>query len=99
VTYERLEGYKTLQCGRADGTEEPLLYTKTPFPDASQVVPVAYSQTTDQPDEEFDLAPHNGRLLEHFHEGNMTYRSDGIRKKNPGHVRRSFTALATERRH
>lgn len=32
---------------------------------------------------DFDLHLNNGRLLEHFHEGNLTYRSSGIRSKTP----------------
>ena len=100
ATYERLEGYKTLQWPvAADGTDEPLLYTKGfHFPDGkAKLFPVAYSQTTDQPNEEFDLHLNNGRLLEHFHEGNMTYRSDGIRKKTPDTFVEVSPALATER--
>src|SRR5712672_2086091 len=67
ATYERLEGYKTLQWPiAADGTDEPLLYTKGfHFPDGkARLFPVAYSETTDQPNEEFDLHLNNGRLLE-----------------------------------
>jgi formate dehydrogenase major subunit len=100
ATYERLEGYKTLQWPiAADGTDEPLLYTKGfHFPDGkARLFPVAYSQTTDQPNEEFDLHLNNGRLLEHFHEGNMTYRSDGIRKKTPDVFVEVSPALANER--
>ena len=33
--------------------------------------------------QEYDLHLNNGRLLEHFHEGNMTYRTEGIREKVP----------------
>jgi predicted molibdopterin-dependent oxidoreductase YjgC len=29
------------------------------------------------------LLLNNGRLLEHLHEGNFTYRTDGIRQKTP----------------
>ncbi|HET7627342.1 MAG TPA: molybdopterin dinucleotide binding domain-containing protein, partial [Bacillales bacterium] len=36
-----------------------------------------------EPNEEFDLHVNNGRLLEHFHEGNMTYQSAGIQRKTP----------------
>src|SRR5882757_2551792 len=100
ATYERLEGYKTLQWPVADdGTDEPLLYTKAfHFPDGkARLFPVAYSETTDQPNEEFDLHLNNGRLLEHFHEGNLTYRSDGIRKKTPDTFVEVSPALATER--
>jgi formate dehydrogenase major subunit len=86
VTYERLEGYKTLQWPvAADGTDQPLLYTKQfNSPDGKATFyPVPWNEPSDQPDTEFDLHLNNGRLLEHFHEGNMTYRSKGIREKTP----------------
>lgn len=86
VTYERLEGYKTLQWPVAeDGSDQPLLYTKQfKFPDGkANFFPVPWSEPTDQPDSEYDLHFNNGRLLEHFHEGNMTYRTEGIRMKTP----------------
>ena len=86
VTYERLEGYKSLQWPvAADGTDEPLLYTKQfAFPDGkARLFPVSLSKPTDPTDAEFDLHLNNGRLLEHFHEGNLTYRVEGIREKVP----------------
>jgi formate dehydrogenase major subunit len=86
VTYERLEGFKSLQWPvAADGTEQPLLYTKGfAFPDGkARLFPLNLSEPTDQPNEEFDLHLNNGRLLEHFHEGNLTYRVEGIREKTP----------------
>jgi len=86
VTYERLNGFGSLQWPVApDGTEEPLLYTKRfAFPDGkARLFPVALTEPTDQPNAEFDLHLNNGRLLEHFHEGNMTYRTEGIRQMTP----------------
>src|ERR1700688_3638093 len=86
VTYERLEGYKSLQWPvAADGNDEPLLYVKGfPFPDGkARLHPVAMSIPTEPADEEFDLHFNNGCMLEHFHEGNMTYRVPGIREKVP----------------
>jgi formate dehydrogenase major subunit len=86
VTYERLEGFKSLQWPvAADGTDQPLLYTKEfAFPDGkARLFPLALSEPTDQPNAEFDLHLNNGRLLEHFHEGNLTYRVAGIREKTP----------------
>ena len=38
---------------------------------------------SDRPDAEYDLHLNNGRVLEHFHEGNLTYRTEGIREKTP----------------
>jgi formate dehydrogenase major subunit len=86
VTYERLEGFKSLQWPvAADGTDQPLLYTKEfALPDGkARLFPLAISEPTDQPNTEFDLHLNNGRLLEHFHEGNLTYRIPGIREKTP----------------
>ena len=87
VTYERLAGYRSLQWPvAADGSDQPLLYTERfAFPDGkARFFPVPWTEPTDQPNEEFDLHLNNGRLLEHFHEGNMTYRTEGIRERTPG---------------
>src|SRR5437660_5009588 len=100
VSYERLEGYKSLQWPvAADGTDQPLLYTKQfNFPDSkARLFPLMYSQPTDQVNEEFDLQLNNGRMLEHFHEGNLTYRSPGIREQTPDPFVEVSPALATER--
>jgi formate dehydrogenase major subunit len=100
VTYDRLEGYKSLQWPvAADGTDEPLLYTKRfNFPDGkARLFPLAVSEPTEQQDQEFDLHLNNGRLLEHFHEGNLTYRSEGIREKTPDTFVEVSPALASER--
>jgi formate dehydrogenase major subunit len=100
VNYERLTGYKSLQWPVAtDGTDEPLLYTKRfAFPDGkARLFPVSWIGPTDQPDSEFDLHLNNGRLLEHFHEGNLTYRTDGIREKVPDVFVEVSPELAEER--
>ena len=86
VSYERLDGYKTLQWPvAADGSDQPLLYTKSfSFPDGkARLFPLAVNEPQERPDSDFDLHLNNGRLLEHFHEGNLTYRSPGIRAKTP----------------
>ena len=100
VTYERMEGYKSLQWPVApDGTDQPLLYTrKFAKPDGKATLfPIAMSLPTDPPDQEFDLHLNNGRLLEHFHEGNLTYRSKGIREKVPDTWVEVSPELAKER--
>ena len=50
----------------------------------------------EQVDEEYDLHLNNGRLLEHFHEGNMTYRVNGIKGKAPDTWIEISPALAAE---
>jgi len=100
VTYERLEGFKSLQWPvAADGADQPLLYTKQfAFPDGkARLFPLSPTEPTDQPNAEFDLHLNNGRLLEHFHEGNMTYRSEGIRGKTPDTFVEVSPELAEER--
>jgi formate dehydrogenase major subunit len=52
---------------------------------------------TDAPNEEFDLHLNNGRMLEHFHEGNLTYKSAGIREKVPDTFVEVSPGLARER--
>jgi formate dehydrogenase major subunit len=100
VNYRRLEGYKSLQWPvAADGTDEPLLYTKRfAFPDGkARLFPVTWIGVTDAPSGEFDLHLNNGRLLEHFHEGNLTYRTEGIREKAPDTFVEVSPELAEER--
>jgi formate dehydrogenase major subunit len=100
VRYDRLEGYHTLQWPvTADGADQPLLYTtQFAFPDGkARLFPLTWHEPTEQPDEEFDLHLNNGRLLEHFHEGNMTYRVDGIRQKTPDTWVEVSPDLATKR--
>ena len=101
VNYERLEGYKSLQWPvAADGTDEPLLYTKRLCLSRWQrrgCFRSPGSAPTDQPNSEFDLHLNNGRLLEHFHEGNLTYRTEGIREKTPDTFVEVSPELAEER--
>ena len=100
VSYERLEGYKSLLWPVAsDGTDQPLLYTKQfAFPDGkARLFPIHLSEPSDPTDAEFDLHVNNGNLLEHFHEGNLTYRVDGIREKVPDVFVEVSPELATER--
>jgi formate dehydrogenase major subunit len=100
VSYERLEGYRSLHWPVAeDGTDQPLLYTKEfPFPDGkARLFPLKWIGTKEVPDAEFDLHLNNGRLLEHFHEGNLTYRTPGIKEKTPDVFVEVSPELAEER--
>ncbi len=101
VNYERLEGYKSLQWPvAADGTDQPLLYTEAVRFSRRQGASVparAGAKPTEQPDAEFDLHLNNGRLLEHFHEGNLTYRSGRHSREDAGHVRRGLAGAGEER--
>lgn len=96
--YSVLEGWNSFLWGSLDGASTPHLYTdgfnfpdkKARFALSNWVEPVAF------PDE-FDLHINNGRLLEHFHEGNLTNKSSGIQKKVPEIFVEISPELAKER--
>lgn len=99
VNYSRLEQWKSLHWPvQEDGTDEPLLYIERfNFPDgkarlstAEYIPPASYPA-------EFDLIVNNGRLLEHFHETNLTGKSRGINSKLPNVFVEISPELAQER--
>lgn len=99
VTYDRLQGYQSLQWPvLADGTSTPRLYETTfPFDDGLARL---HLPTWHEPvvfGDEYDLHLNNGRMLEHFHEGNLTYRVHGIAKKVPTTYVEISPQLASER--
>jgi formate dehydrogenase major subunit len=99
ATYERLEGYKSLQWPVwEDGTDSPLLYEDGfPLPGGkARLHPVDWTPPLSLPDE-YDIELNNGRILEHFHEGNMTARVPGIDKKVPYAYVEVSPELAKER--
>lgn len=99
VTYDLLKNYNSLQWPvAADGTDTPLLYTDGfPFEDKkAKLYPLEFNFDYDT-NEEYDLHVNNGRLLEHFHEGNMTYKSEGISRKTPNSFIEVSPELAKER--
>lgn len=100
VNYARLEGFKSLQWPvLEDGRDTPLLFTQGfPFPDGkARLYPAQYIPRVEVENEEFDLHFNNGRMLEHFHEGNMTFKSAGITEKVPGTFVEVSPELARER--
>ena len=100
VTYDRLEGYKSLQWPvHPDGTDTPLCYTeKFPFPDGkARFFPVEYLPPSEEVSDVYDLHLNNGRLLEHFEQGSMTYRSPGVREITPTNFVEVSPELAAER--
>ncbi|GAC1415935.1 MAG: formate dehydrogenase subunit alpha [Acidobacteriaceae bacterium] len=100
VTYERLEGYKSLQWPVAkDGKDSPLLFTeKFPFPDGkARFYPIGWIPPSEEVSETYDLHLNNGRLLEHFEQGSMTYRTEGIRALTPTTFLEISPELAAER--
>lgn len=100
VNYDRLAGYKSL-CWpvHADGTDTPLLYTERfNFPDGkARLYPARYQPRQQTPDAEFDLHLNSGRMLEHLHEGNMTFKVAGIAAAAPDAFVEVSRELAAER--
>jgi formate dehydrogenase major subunit len=96
--YDVLEGWNSFSWGSPDGKDTPLLFTDGfNFPDKKArfalfdyVPPVEFPA-------EFDLTLNNGRLLEQFHEGNLTGKSQGINKKLPKVFVEVSPELAKER--
>lgn len=99
VSYERLEDWNSqVWPVQPDGTSTPLLFTERfGFPDGkARMFSVDWTPPFD-PGTEFDVHLNNGRLLEHFHEGNMTYRSKGLTHKVPNPWVEISSDLAKER--
>lgn len=98
ANYDVLADWGSFLWGDFDGSSTPLLYVdgfnfpdkKARFALSDWVEPVEFP-------EEYDLHINNGRLLEHFHEGNMTNKSEGIQKKVPEIFVEVSPALAKER--
>lgn len=96
--YEVLEDWGSFLWGSHDGTNTPLLYVDGfNFPDKKArfalndwVKPVEYEA-------QYDCHINNGRMLEHFHEGNMTNKSKGIQSKVPEIFVEVSPELAKER--
>lgn len=100
VTYERLEGFKSLQWPvHPDGTDTPLCYVdKFAFPDGkARFFPLEYVPPSEEVSDRYDLHLNNGRLLEHFEQGSMTYRSPGITEITPDNFVEVSPELAEER--
>ena len=59
-----------------DGTDEPILYLEglISIMVKQNYSPLSFDNYFKQ-DEVYDIHVNNGRLLEHFHEGNMTYQT------------------------
>jgi formate dehydrogenase major subunit len=100
VSYTRLEGFNSLQWPvAADGTDSPLLFTeKFPFPDGkARFYPIEYLPSSEESTDVYDLHLNNGRLLEHFEQGSMTYRTPGIKEITPTGFIEVSPELAAER--
>ncbi|GLC87022.1 formate dehydrogenase subunit alpha [Lysinibacillus piscis] len=98
ANYDVLEGWGSFCWGSLDGKDTPLLYEDGfNFPDQKArfalddwIPPVEYEA-------QYDCLINNGRMLEHFHEGNLTNKSKGIQAKVPEIFVEVSPELAKER--
>ncbi|AME08660.1 oxidoreductase [Bacillus sp. SDLI1] len=98
ASYDVLTGWNSFLWGSFTGESTPLLYEdgfnfpdkKARFALSDWVEPAVFP-------EEYDLHINNGRMLEHFHEGNMTNKSKGIQSKVPDVFVEVSPELAAER--
>ncbi|WP_253613214.1 formate dehydrogenase subunit alpha [Bacillus velezensis] len=98
ASYDVLSGWNSFLWGSITGESTPLLYEdgfnfpdkKARFALSDWVEPAVFP-------EEYDLHINNGRMLEHFHEGNMTNKSKGIQSKVPDVFVEVSPELAAER--
>jgi formate dehydrogenase major subunit len=100
VSYERLEHFNSLQWPLAKEGQDPrvLFLDGFPFEDGrARFYPVHWQEVAEAPDDVYDLSLNNGRLLEHFHVGNMTKKSAGIMAKVPELFVEVSPELAQER--
>ncbi|WP_020592234.1 formate dehydrogenase subunit alpha [Kiloniella laminariae] len=87
ITWERLEreNVVTYPCSSADGPGTEILFAQG-FPTASgrgKLVSTALVDPAELPNEEFPLVLTTGRLLEHWHTGAMTRRSQVLDNLEP----------------
>lgn len=85
VTYERLEGYKSLLWPVSeDGKDTLLLYVDrfATYDGKATLFPISW-KPPELRDGVHKVVLNTGRVLEHFHIGNMTRRVEGLRKKLP----------------
>ncbi|MEH6948387.1 formate dehydrogenase subunit alpha [Bacillus sp. JJ634] len=98
ANYEVLEGWNSFLWGSFEGVSTPLLYVDGfNFPDKKARFALSDWVEPAEFPEEYDLHINNGRMLEHFHEGNMTNKSKGIQSKVPEIFVEVSPELAEER--
>ncbi|ANS75372.1 oxidoreductase [Paenibacillus yonginensis] len=91
--YDVLEGWGSFNWGSPDGSNTPLLYLDGfNFPDKKARLALFDFIPPKELPPEYDLFLDNGRLLEQFHEGNLTDKSHGIHLKLP----RVFVEISPE---
>jgi len=85
ITYERLdaEGGLCWPCPDESHPGTPILHIGRFTRGKGKFFPIAYQAPAEVADDEFPLTLTTGRLLEHYHTGTMTRRSDGLNELVP----------------
>ncbi|RPI30587.1 MAG: formate dehydrogenase subunit alpha, partial [Actinomycetota bacterium] len=84
ISHERLEeGGLCWPCTSPEHPGTPILHIGGFTRGRGRFFPVAYQPPAEEADEEYPLTLTTGRLLEHYHTGTMTRRSDGLNELVP----------------
>ncbi len=80
ITHARLEAGERLQwpCPTKEHPGTPILHTKAFARGKGKFMPIDFVPAPELPDDEFPFILSTGRVLYHWHSGNMTRRSKGI---------------------
>ncbi len=84
ISHERLEeGGLCWPCPSPEHPGTPILHIGGFTRGRGRFFPVAYQPPDEEADDEYPLTLTTGRLLEHYHTGTMTRRSDGLNELVP----------------
>lgn len=80
ITHARLEAGERLQwpCPTADHPGTPILHTKQFTRGKGKFMPIDHVPPAERPDDEYPMVMNTGRVLYHWHGGQMTRRAAGI---------------------
>ena len=84
ITFDRLEnGGLCWPCPDQSHPGTPILHVGQFTRGLGKFFPVAYQAPAEEADDEYPLTLTTGRMLEHYHTGTMTRRSDGLNELVP----------------
>lgn len=80
ITYERLERGETLQwpCPSVDHPGTPILHAKGFARGKGKFMPIDFVPPAERPDDEYPMILSTGRVLYHWHGGEMSRRASGL---------------------
>ena len=80
INYERLEAGERLQwpCPTTDHPGTPILHTKQFTRGKGKFMPIDHLPPAEKPDDDYPMIMSTGRVLYHWHGGQMTRRAEGL---------------------